>query len=86
MGVQKSLVNQIEEDGLWVDSPLQGEGGVFDASIFDCFGRKLAGHSFAISTSRDRCRWNIDDTSWPKGAYVLVVKGERVLRQTMLKK
>ncbi|WP_017732233.1 hypothetical protein [Nafulsella turpanensis] len=76
----------LDAEGLWVDFPGQGEEAVFYASIFDCRGRRLAGHSFIVPDSKEKCRWNVNHTTWPKGAYVLVLKGERVLRQTLLMK
>ena len=76
----------MDAEGLWFDFPQSEEGEVINASIFDCHGRRLAGHSFVILRDRERCRWNVDHTAWPQGPYVLEVKGERVLRQKMLKK
>ena len=79
-------VIQLDAEGLWVDTSLLGVTGAFSASIFDCRGRRLAGHSFIVPESRERCRWNVDHAAWSKGAYTLVVKGERVLRQAKLLK
>ena len=74
----------LDAEGLWLDFPLQEEGGVYRASIFDCHGRRLAGDSFVASQAQDKYRWKVDHTNWPKGQYVLVLKGARSLRQTML--
>lgn len=77
---------QLDSEGLWMDASLLGVTGAFNASIFDCHGRRLAGHSFIAPESCERCRWNVDHTAWSNGAYTLVVQGERVLRQTKLLK
>lgn len=74
---------QINEEGLWVESPADNER-IFLASIFDRSGRWLAGHTFYVDENRNKCFWNVDHTNWPAGIYLLVLRGERMLRQIKL--
>lgn len=75
----------MDADGLWIESPAESEK-VFLASIFDLRGRWLASHTFYVEDDRNKCYWHVDHTHWPQGIYLLVLRGERMLRQVKLVK
>lgn len=76
---------KINGEGLWIESPANSEK-TFLASIFDQKGRWLASHTFSVDKEANKCYWRVDHANWPEGIYLLVLRGERMLRQIKLVK
>lgn len=74
----------LDSQGVWIDLPVQENENLFHASIFNLQGRRMTGQIIQVASEKEKHHWEFDHTSWPRGTYLLVVKGNRVLRQTKL--
>lgn len=82
----QSIPTPLDSRGVWVDLPVQESESLFHASIYDLKGRRMTGQLLCVADEQAKHHWDFDHTGWPKGSYVLEVKGKRVLRQTKLVK
>lgn len=74
----------LDEQGVWIDLPVQENEKLFHASIFNLKGRRMAGQIIQAGSKEEKHHWEFDHAGWPEGRYLLVVKGNRILRQTKL--
>lgn len=73
-----------DSQGVWIDLPVQENERLFHASIFNLKGRRMAGRVIQADSKNEKHHLEFDHTGWPQGVYLLVIKGNRILRQTKL--
>lgn len=61
--------------GLWLEFPVWGNG-IFQATIYDLHGRKVAEKEFNSAKDGSKQLWMLDHQSWPSGMYLLSISGE----------
>lgn len=71
----------LDSEGVWIDLPVQKDEKLFHASIFNLKGRRMAGQVIQAETEKEKHHWEFDHTGWPQGLYLLVLKGNGILRQ-----
>lgn len=74
----------LDSEGVWIDLPVQENERLFHASIFNLKGRRMAGRVIQADIEKEKHHLEFDHSGWPQGVYLLVIKGNRILRQTKL--
>lgn len=68
--------NPLESDGIWLQFSERSIDEVFDATIFDLYGRPLTSTKLSVSASGGEYFWQVDHNGWAQGVYLLLVQNE----------
>ena len=75
----------LDDQGLWLEFPVL-ENGIFQVSVYDLRGRKMAEKQFDSGSEGYKQLWKPGNQNWPSGIYVLTISGEGFLHQQKITK